>query len=102
MTTTVHVVEVAEEKIESRCVKSISLNAIADILFSWSSERPIRVALNTVSDDLLVTTEALSNEILTKEDGEMWGKRKEKSNWWTAFDARQSTVLGLKDERNVN
>ena len=62
------VVEVAEAEMESRCVNSINGKSVANIVSSLSSERPMRTALNIVSNNTLVTTEVLGSEILAEED----------------------------------
>ena len=65
------VLEVTVAEMESRCADSINHKAVANIVFSLSSERPLRVALNTVSDHLSVTRKVLDSEILAEEGGEL-------------------------------
>ena len=65
------VLEVAVAEMESRCADSIKRKAAADIVSNLSSERPLRVALNTVSDGLSVPREVLDSEILAEEGREL-------------------------------
>ena len=65
------VLEVAVAEMESRCVNSINRKSVADIVPSLSSERPLRVALNAVSDGLSVPREVLGSEILAEEGREL-------------------------------
>ena len=61
------VLEVAVVEMESRCADSINRKAAADTVSSLSSERPLRVVLNAVSDGLSVPREVLGSEILAEE-----------------------------------
>ena len=63
------VLENVVAEMESRCADSINRKAVADIVSSLLSDRPLRVALNTVYDDISVTREALDSEILAEEGG---------------------------------
>ena len=65
------VLEVAVAEMESRCADSIKRKAAADIVSNLSSERPLRVALNAVSDGLSVPREVLVSEILAEEGREL-------------------------------
>ena len=65
------VLEVAVAEMESRCADRINRKAAADIVSRLSSERPLRIALNAVSDDLSILREVVGSEILAEEGREL-------------------------------